>query len=380
MKRKGIWLGVAVVLLALSAWLMSRGDKEKPTVRPPKLDFPRHASPDENLRNGRRRTLPPLTTNDEEGFRRKRDPMLVALPVDPKRSAMVFELDALKESPLMKTWLDCVLAKNGREVSDMGRFKDKLGVDPLEDIDRVAVSSEKLILMQGSMEKATFDAETWTKRTYGEKGVIYTNPVNGRVMGTWGTDMMMLSGEPDSSEAIEDAIDRLESKDPAQKPILEDYNAYGDVYGVLSPEDLAKMLPRDNAALSERIKSVVQHVDFHADAADDVAMVAEVRGANGEVNDDMEDLAKSFGAALAVGRIKAQEDGDEKLAQLLDYAKVKPYGGAFSVDVALPFELLKELGPCRKDDDRPWNRRPPGTATAAVPAAPTAAPAPSPSR
>lgn len=376
MKRKGIWLGVFVVLLALSAWLMSRGDKEKPTVRPPKLEFPHHASPEEHKRNDERRTLPPLPTNEEEGFRRKRDPMLVALPVDPKRSAMVFEVDALKESPIMKTWLDCMLSRDGREVADMDRFKERLGIDPLEDIDRVAVSSEKLILMQGSMEKATFDTETWTKRSYGEKGAIYTNPVNGRVMGTWGADMMMLSGTPDSAEAIEDAIDRLESTDPAQKPILNDWQAYGDVYGVMSPDDLAKMLPREQAALAERIKSMVQHVDFHADAADDVAMVAEVQGSQAG---EMEDLAKSFGAALAVGRIKAQEEGDEKLAQLLDYAKVKPHGGAFSVDVALPYELLKELGPCRKDDeDRPWRRRPPATAVPAVPAVP-ASPSASPS-
>lgn len=354
MRRRGIWLGVAVLLLALSAWLMSRGDKEKPTVRPPKLEFPHGAKPEEQSRNDKRRTLPPLPNPEEEGFRRKRDPMLVALPTDRKRSAMVFEIAALKESPIMKTWLDCMLTRNDREMKDMDRFKSRFGIDPLDDIERVAVSSEKLILMQGAMERAKFDPEVWTKRTYGEKGVIYTNPENGRVVATWGPDMMMMSGESDSAEPIEDAIDRLESQDPKQKSLLEDWRSYGDVYGVLSPEDLAKALGRDQAELAEKIKGVVEQVDFHADASEDVAMVAEVRG--GEAQGDMEDLAKSFGAALAVGRIKAQSDGDEKLAELLDYAKVKPYGGGFSVDVALPFDLLKELGPCRKD--RPEDREP----------------------
>jgi hypothetical protein len=346
-KRKGIWLGVAVLLLALSAWLMSRGDKEKPTVRPPKLEFPRHSSPEENTRNQRRRTLPPLTAPDEdaEGFRRKRDPMLVALPTDPKRSAMVFEIEALKESPITKVWLDCLLARNDRDRMSFDRLKERLGIDPLEDVERVAVSSERLLLMQGSFAHARFDEAEWSKRTYGEKGVIYENRESGRVVAMWGSDMMLASGTRDSAEPVEDAIDRLESTDPEQKSILGDHQAYGDMYGVLSPDDLAKMLPPENAALAERIQQIVERVDIHVDASDDVAMVADVGGPGGQ---DMEDLSKSFGAALAVGRMKAQNDGEEKLAELLDYAKVRPGGGQFSVDMALPIEVLKDLGPCRR--------------------------------
>lgn len=362
MKRKGIWLGVAVALLALSAWLMSRGDKEKPTVRPPKVEFPRHSTPDEMTRNQKRRTLPPLPapSADAEGFLKRRDPMLVALPDDPARSAMVFEVAALKEAPLMKIWIDCLLAKSeaDRDRRGLERFKERFGIDPLEDVERIAVSSERVMLMQGSFADATFDPEEWAQRTYGEKGVIYENRETGRVVGMWGEDMMIASGQPDSAEPVEDAIDRLESTDPEQKSILDDHQAYGDAYGVLSPEDLAKMFPEEQAGLAEKVRQVVEHVDVHVDASEDVAMVADVRGPGG---DDLEDLSKSFGAALAVGRIKAQNDGDEKLAQLLDFAKVKqPRGGQFSLDVALPIDVLKDLGPCRKDDaeDPPPRARP----------------------
>ena len=376
MKRKGIWLGVAVGLLALSAWLMSRGDSEKPTVRPPKVEFPHGQTQKESDRNNKRRTLPSLDDPSKEGFHMKRDPLLVALPTDPKRSALVFELDALKESPIMKAWLDCVLEREGSAAGDLQKFKDKLGVDPFEDIERVAMSSDKLMILQGNVGKATFDEESWDKRTYGEKGVIYTNPVSGRVVGMWGSDMMLVSGDPDSADAVQDAIDRLESTNPGQRSLLADFQAYGDVYGVLSPDDLAQSMGRGQKELADKVKQLVSRVDFHMDAAEDVAMVADVRGEPRDGSaDDMEDLAKSFGAALAVGRIKAQEDGDDKLAQLLDFAKVKPSGGSFSVDVALPYELLKEMGPCRKDDDRPWKRR--GSASAApgasgAPEAPTA--------
>ncbi len=353
MKRKGMWLAVSVVLLGLSAWLMSRGDAEKPTSRPPKMEFPHQPKQMEQERNQKRRTLPPLPSlsEDAEGFRKRRDPVLVALPTDTRRSVMVFEFDALKESPLSEAWLDCLLARDDRERAGLDRFKERIGIDPLEDIDRVAVSSEKVIVLQGSFDHARFDPDRWERRNYGENGIIYRDSESGRVMATWGADMMIASGSPDSPEAVEEAIDRLESKDPEQKTILNDYDAYGDIYGVVSPEDLAAMLPAEQSALSERIRDLVNRIDIHVDASEDVAITAQVSGGRGQ---NMDDLAKSFGAALAVGRIKAKNDGDDKLAELLDFAKVKPTGAEFAVDVALPIELLKQLGPCRKERmDRP---------------------------
>lgn len=344
MKTRGVWLGVAVVLLALSAWLMSRGDKVKSTVQRRKIEFPRYSKPEEAERDRRRRTLPPLPLPpaDDEGFRSKRDPMLVALPADPKRSAMVFEVAALKESQIMQVWLDCMLSRN-HERRDVGRFKERFGIDLLEDVERVAVSSEKVVVLQGSFAGARVGGDRWTQRTYGEKGIVYENPDNGHdgIIATWGPEMMIAGRD---AEPIEDAIDRLESADPAQSSILADGEAYGEAYGVLSPDDLVDTL-RGQDQLTERIRELVQRVVIHVDAAEDVAMVADVVGPAGQ---GMEDLSKSFGAALAVGRIQAKSDGNDKLAELLDYARVQPQGGRFSVDVALPAELLKDLGPCRR--------------------------------
>jgi hypothetical protein len=79
-----------------------------------------------------------------------------------------------------------------------------------------------------------------------------------------------------------------------------------------------------------------------------VAIVADVEGPGQE---DIADLGKSFGAALSLARMKAQSDNDEKLAELLDYAAVHPRGNRFALDVALPFDLLKEMGPCRKSNE-----------------------------
>lgn len=343
-RNRALWLAVAVALLGASAWLMSRGDRERSTVRPPKMEFPRAPKAAEQSRNDRRRTLPPIPapSDDAEGLRRKRDPLLVALPSDPKRSALVFEVDALKESPIGRVWLDCMLARNDRDRRGIERLKETYGVDLSNDVERVAVSSERVAILQGSFEPSRFERDGWKGRTYGEKGTIHENDELGRAVATWGGELLLLGNDVDT---LEDAIDRLESDDPHQTSILSDTSSYGDVYGVLSPEDLAKALPEEQAELADKITSVVDRVEVHVDASDDVAMVADVRGPAG---DDVADLAKSMGTALAVGRLKAQSDGDDKLAELLDYARVKPGQGTFSMDVALPVELLKDLGPCRK--------------------------------
>lgn len=352
-----MWLAAAMVLLALAAWLMSRGDKEKPAVRPRKIEFPRHPKQAEWERASRRRTLPPLTAPPPgvEAPQWKRDPVLAALPADPKRSAMVFEIEALKESPIMQIWLDCMLSR-GEERAGLARLKDRYGIDVLEDVERIATSSTGLMVLQGSFEGAKFERERWSTRTYGEKGILYEEKDTGRVVATWGPDLLLADPRAEPG-LVEDAIDRLESTDPTQGSILQEHQAYSDVYGVLSPDDLSNMLPSDQDQLAERIRETVERVEIHIDASEDVAVVAEVAGPAGQ---EMKDLSRLFGAALSMGRLNAKREGRDELAELLDYAKVetqarrppwesKPEEQRFSVDVALPVELLKNLGPCRRD-------------------------------
>ncbi len=123
-----------------------------------------------------------------------------------------------------------------------------------------------------------------------------------------GPDVLILNprAEPD---LVEDAIDRLESTDPAQGSILQEYQAYSDVYGVLSPDDLSKMLPSDQDQLAERIRETVQRVEIHVDASEDVAVVAEVAGPAGQ---EMQDLSKLFGAALSMGRLNAKREDSRR--------------------------------------------------------------------
>jgi hypothetical protein len=345
--RKHAWLVAFAVLLGIAAFLMARGDKPQKPERVLKAEFPRRPKGWEEERNKKRRTLPPLPLREGEENRipTKRDPLVVALPADPKKSTVVFEVAALKESPIGQIWLDCMLAREGQDAGRGGRekFKERFGIDPFEDVERVGVSSGKVAVLSVASGAAKFDRTGWPKRSHGEKGVIYEDEKDGSVMATWG-DEIVLAG--DDREAIEEAIERLESNEPSESAIP-DWSMYGDIYGKLSPDDLAEMIPEQEGDLAAQLRRMVQGVDLHVDASEDVAIVADVNGSEGE---DVKDLAKSFGAALSVARATAAERGDERLSELLEFANVQPREGRFSVDVALPLDVLKELGPCRKRD------------------------------
>jgi hypothetical protein len=343
--KRVFWLLVAAALLGLAAFLMSRGDKPKRAEQDLKVEFPRRLRSKERMRNDNRKTLPPARPqNDEPAPEQltRRDPLIVALPAAKNKSTVVVEVAELKDSPVGKAWLDCLMKRDGKRGLD--RFQSEFGINPLEDIERVAVSSAPLMVLSVRPDKLKLDQLDFSKRTFGTQGVIYEKELNGDAFATWG-DSLVLTGP--NAKTIEEAIERLESGKPSE-PAIPEWAMYGDIYGFISPEELSRMMPESEDELAEKIQKAVEQVDLHVDASEDVAIVANVEGPGQE---DIEDLGKSFGAALALARVKAQDEEEGKLAELLDHAAVHPRGNRFSLDVALPFDLLKEMGPCRKRDE-----------------------------
>jgi hypothetical protein len=375
--RKWGWLVAFAALLGLAALLMSRGDRPSRPERALKAEFPRSPKPWEEERNQRRRTLtqPPPPSMRAEGVpHEKKDPLLVALPFETKTSAVVFELAALKESPLVQAWLDCLLARqaevdDGERRSGRDEFKEKFGIDPFEDVDRVAFSSGRFAILSVTNGAANIARSGRERRAFGENGAIFEElegpDGSSFVMATWGDELVLVG--PDA-KAIEAALARLEARRPERAPVIPDWSAYGDIYGVLSPEELAEMLPEEQGELAARLRAAVDRVDLHVDASEDVAIVADV---NGSGKDDISDIARSLGATLSLARAAAEENGDEHLRELLDHATVRPSDGHFSLDIALPLDVLKAMGPCRERPDSP-------SPSAAPPAPPASPAAPSP--
>jgi hypothetical protein len=347
MKRRA-WLLAALVLLACAAVLMWRGESKEKPAPAAHVEFPRFARPEEHERNQQRRTLAPAPVKDDaqEGVRLRRDPVMIALPTTKGKSAMVFEAAALKDSPVGRLWLDCMMSE--RDAEQVERLKNEHGVDVLHDVDRVAASSQKVVVLAGDFSKAHWDDLGRTKRGYGNKGTIYANEdgKGGKAIATWGDGIQLMG---DITE-IEAAIDRLEDRTPPEPPLIPEWAAYGDAYGVVSAEDFARMLPESQRDIGERLRGALERIELHVDASEDVAIVAD---ATGPTAADVDDLGKTLGAALSLGRLKAQSDGDEKLAELMELARVSPRNGRFSLELALPMPLIqRQMGPCKRQKEK----------------------------
>lgn len=359
-RRRLRWLVVAGVLFALAAGLMFMGSGDEPAPEAPRVDFPRYMRPAERERAERRRTwMMPSAVDAGVAApepQRPRDPVIAALPRGKNKTAVVIEANALRHSPIGELLLDCLLRDGGKNLE---RFKELSGVDPLQDLDRMVMTDDGFILSGnfGNAKVKDFLGER-TSFDYGEGARIYepgdttfrrpdgtvVRQRSDTAMATWNNQMLVVGASPDSVKAV---IDRVEGRGPDEPPVISEDSTYGEMYGVLAVEQLARLIPPEQAELATRLREVAEHVELHLDARSDVAMVAKLRGPDSQ---QVTDLGKSLGAALAVARMRAQAEGNKDLAQLLDFARVRPEGSQFTLEMAVPLQAIEErLSWCREE-------------------------------
>jgi hypothetical protein len=361
-RRARLWiLGAAVLLLATAlVTVLSEGRPHSPARA--EVEFPRHLRAAEYQRMERRAVLPPapLPAGPVEPGR-KRDPLLQALPTDPSKAVVVFEANALRHSRLGELFLGCLGEGEQKAIDDLR----SLGIDPLKDVDRVAV-------MPGGMAVSGFFGKVrWGEvfdgaeaAAYGREGTVYQRPRppegDRMAAAVWRNQLLLLGETP---EAVRAALDRVEGRAPASPPIPEEAT-YGEVYGVLPGQALRALVPPGTGSgdLARRLAEVASRVELHADAMTDVAVTARVGGQDRAA---LEDLARALGAALAVARVEARAGGEGELAELLDHARVARVGEGFSLELALPAELLERwFAGCRRRGAAPAGRgRAPGEDT-----------------
>ena len=110
---------------------------------------------------------------------------------------------------------------------------------------------------------------------------------------------------------------------------------------MISTELLEKLIPEDAGEPQEEILKVVNGVELHTNAMSDVAISARL-SSDGDI-DSLSDLGRSMGevlSSLALGAARLQ--GDDELAQLLEFAKVTDNDGELFLELALPETFLKK--------------------------------------
>lgn len=361
MRRRQVGIGLgALLLFALAAWLMSEGE---PDVAPPRqIRFPTGPSAEDRARAERRRVLPPAPPPptrpaSEEGPPAPpapRDPFLAALPpLEEAKGLLVLEANALRYSEIGELLLGCLSPSDRRSLASV---KDMLGIDPLEDIDRVAFAG-RAIMISGSFGALTMPEGG---ERYGKNATIFEEP--GQSFAVVGSDLMITSNDP---AALRAAIDRAESP-PSGPSAIGEGEAYGEAYGVLSAAAVEQLLKEAQPELAGRIAGLTDRIQLHLSADQDLAFVLDVSGNDA---DRISELSRTAAGAIALWRMQAQADGDREVSELLDFAKVRPAGTDTRLELAVPIDWLrKQLGSCAA----PAGATPPGPDPS--PAAPGASP------
>ncbi len=336
-RRRGWWwLVLAAALLALGAWLML-GAEPPPRPPPPYVSLPRKMTPVEATRVVERRTwTAPAVDAGEVAMAppaRPRDPLLSLMPEKVERGAVVAEVNAILNSELGGLFLDCVTSGRRGELDVMA----DAGFDPRVHLDRVAIIDDTFV-MTGQFGSIPLEPGTVTK-DYGPRAKLLEFPGTGkRSAGLWNNQLMVVGGDEATTRAL---LDRLERGETKSRPVLDDSQAYGEVYGVIGPQALADLVSDDDPKVRDLLVGATKGLSLHVDVSHDVGVVADVQANDATKTDE---LRKSIGGLLSIARLRAQNRGRDDQAELLDLARVRAGDGAgFRVEAGVPHELVKSM-------------------------------------
>jgi len=342
--RSNRWLVLGALLLWIGAWLMSQ-DNEVTVGQAPQIEFPRYLTEEEEKRLDSRRMLPeqlPEQVRDDEDDEEPLDPLLRAFGAGDNTSIIVFEANAIRHSTLMKGFLDCL----GKKAQDgLSKVRDELGINPLEDIDRIALG-DKIVMFSGHFENFQWDEIFKSEPdSYGNNTQVFTEShmtanSDERVterFALWNNEILIVGK---NRKEIEETIDTLEGRIPMNSIPLRESDTYGEAYGNMSTAMLGRLIPPEAGELREQILEIVSGVKVNSNAMSDVAIFAQL-SSDGNI-EGLSDLGRSMGGALSMALAAARIQGDDELARLLEFAKITDHHGELSIEIALPEAYLKQ--------------------------------------
>lgn len=336
-----VWLIVAALLLAGGAWLM-RGAEPPAREPPPPVRLPKRMNKNEHQRADNRRTWLPLALPDAGAANvppPAKDPVLALMPSEVKRAAVVAEVNAIVNSDLGGLMTECLF---GDDTDFLRELRDA-GVDPINQIDRVAMIDDSMVVtgdFKNSQWKRFLPQQS-VKKDYGRQGeVIEVTGDDGGVQtfAVWNGQMFIAGGTEASQKQL---LDRLEGNaPPAGTPVLDESMAYGEVYGVIAGEVLAQMVGQQDPRLGDSLRQSARSVQLHMDVSHDVGLVADIQSSDPQKT---EELRRTIGSALSLARMKATANGKTKEADLLELARVQSAEGGsdFRLEAGVPYEYME---------------------------------------
>jgi len=260
------------------------------------------------------------------------------MPPEVKRAAVVAEFNAIVNSELGGLMTECLFGD-----SDFLNELRDAGMDPTTRVDRVAMVDDSLVVTGDFKESGwkKFLPPDAVSKGYGRQGQMIEVPrEDGGVetFAVWGGQMFVAGGDEASQKAI---LDRLEGNGPQTKPVLDESMAYGDVYGLITSGMLADLVGKQDPRVADAIRESAQDVQLHMDVSHDGGMVADVQSGDPQKADE---LRRTIGSALSLARMKAQAEGKNDQADLLDLTHVGSANGSpgFRLEAGVPYEYMEK--------------------------------------
>lgn len=346
MKNRSVMVlvGAAVALLIL-AYLLSRGSADATAVdagpqaaalakaKEKQVVFPR----DKYKGQGALATDKVAPTPEK---RAKLDAMQRALlQGGAKKGAVFVEANAIRHAPLLEKMLRC---RADESADGLTRMKEELGIDPLEDVDRIGFDGD-VFVASGFFKDLKVPAELGEGMAYGDKGRIWTVEQDAGEKFTFGRldDGMLLSGADEAT--VKAAMDRASSPSGDTPAELPEGFGQGEVYGTVGAAFLQSVLGSSDDPVAKRVAELVTSSTIRMNVDEDAALSLDMNAVDEK---SAEELSAAVGGAFAGLRMQAQQSGDAELAYLLEQARVEPQAdGRFNIDVAVPGDvLLKGMG------------------------------------
>jgi hypothetical protein len=369
MKKNRVVLVIVMLALFIGAGLLSVfADEESKRIEGiideerVEVTFPRDRRDTASRKKPTARNAPLDTARAPLPRTGNRDPIESAMSPPGDGDVVFIELNAIRHSPIAERIIRCREEDALRAFDEM---KKTLGVDPSQDIDRLALG-DGVVGVSGAFGELTLPAELGNGTAIGERGRVYEalgSDENGAPRTVYLArvgDELLLTGQ--SRAEVEAAALRAEGQGAVGAP-LQFQGAPGELYGRFGPALLKGLLGGVDDPLAARLTSLVQdgvvraNIDDHVSVSLDVTAVDAASG---------KDLAQAIGGAVSAARMEAISTGNTRLAQLLEQARVMPKDdGRFDVDLAVPGEVILDALGCAPDGTPR-----PATATPSVPAPP----------
>lgn len=340
-RRPLIVLAVLAVLLLIAASLLSRGSADVVVAGPDGgVDKPsrkeRVVYPRDKKRVRATRKLDDPRPAEER--KRALDALQRSVLGDESKGSVFIEANAIRHSPLMEKILRCREADaNG----GLAQMKEELGIDPLEDLDRVGFNGD-IFAASGFFEGMKVPEQAGPGEAYGDKARLWhvEGEEGGEVIFARVDNGLLLSGSDEA--AIKAAIDRAEGRSSAAAAPPSGLGE-SELYGTMPGAFLAQLAANTRDPTAARIAELVVSSAIRMNVATDAAVSVDIATKD---EASSEELEKTLNGGLALLRAQAEQKGERDVAVLLDQARVeRAEGGGLMFDVAVPGDfLLKSLG------------------------------------